>query len=532
MLTKRICVLLAVMLILTATFGCGWFGGKRYPGYLRYAIGAEPETVDPRKSTSIAASIVEAQLFEGLTTLDAANKPLPAAAERWEVSADGLTYRFYLRPDARWSNGQPVTAADFEYAWKTTLSPELASSYAYQLFYLKNGEAYNQNKVAADAVGVRALGEHLLEVALERPTPYFISLVAFHTYYPVNRQAAANEKWAADARTVVGNGPFKLARWVHENKMELAKNEHYWDAVRVRLPRIDIVLVDAASTVLVMFENRQLDMAENPPISEIPRLEREGKLQIYPFLGVTYYNFNVIRPPFDNPKVRQAFSLAIDRRTVTERVVRGGQLPALAFVPPGVPDVLPGRDFRATGGDYLTDNDATAARRLLAEAGFEGGRGLPPITLLYNTNESNKAIAEAVQEMWRKNLGVTVELANQEWKVFLDNLEKHNFQVSRDNWIGDYVDPMTFLDLFESGGGNNSPGYANPAYDRLLAVARTARGPGERIAAMHDAEKLLLADAVIAPIYFNTSSVMIRPNVRGQIRTILGVVYLKEAYIE
>jgi oligopeptide transport system substrate-binding protein len=532
LLTKRICLLLAVMLTLTASLGCGWFGGKRQPADLRYAIGASPETVDPRKSTSIAASIVQAQLFEGLTTLGANNNPLPAAAERWETSADGLTYRFYLRPDAKWSNGQPVTAADFEYAWKSALSPELASSYAYQLFYLKNGEAYNENKVAADAVGVRAVGEHLLEVTLERPTPYFISLVAFHTYYPVNRQAAQNEKWAADARTVIGNGPFKLTRWVHENKMELAANEHYWDAAKVRLKRIDLVLVDVASTVLVMFENRQLDLAENPPVSEIPRLAREGKLQLYPFLGITYYNFNVQRPPFDNPKVRQAFSLAIDRRTVTDHVVRGGQQPALAFVPSGVPDAQPGQDFRVRGGDYLEDNDVVTARRLLAEAGYADGRGLPPITLLYNTNESNKAIAEAIQEMWRKNLGVTVELANQEWKVFLDNLEKHNFQVSRDNWIGDYVDPMTFLDLFATGGGNNSPGYANPDYDSLLAAARSARDPGQRMQALHEAEKLLLADAVVAPIYFNTSPVMIRPNVKGQIRTILGVVYLKEAYVE
>jgi oligopeptide transport system substrate-binding protein len=267
-----------------------------------------------------------------------------------EVSADGLRYIFHLRPGARWSDGTAVTAADFEYAWKSALSPELASSYAYQLFYLKNGQAYNGKKAAADAVGVRALAADTLEVTLERPTPFFLSLVAFRTYYPVNRQAAANERWAADARTFVGNGPFRLASWVHDNKMELVRSEHYWDAGQVRMAKMDIVLVDSAATRLLMFENKQLDMADNPPVSEIPRLQREGRLQIFPFLGVSYFPFNVARPPFDNPLVRKAFTLAIDRRGLIDTVVRGGQTPALAFVPPGVPDAVPGRDFRSVGG--------------------------------------------------------------------------------------------------------------------------------------------------------------------------------------
>jgi oligopeptide transport system substrate-binding protein len=528
---KSIAILLAALLAAAAILpGCAWFGGRKAAGHLRYAVAAEPETLDPRKSTSIPAGIVQAQLFEGLVALDAANRPVPAAAERWEISADGLRYTFRLRPGLKWSNGEPLTAADFEFAWKSALSPELASSYAYQLFYLKNGQAYNAQKAPADAVGVRATGDRILEVTLERPAPFFLSLLAFRTYYPVNRAAAADSRWAAAARTFVGNGPFRLERWIHDNKMELVRNEHYWDAANVRMPRLDLILIESAATRMVMFENRQLDMGDNPPLGEIPRLQREGKLRTFPFLGVSYFPFNVAKAPFDNPKIRKAFTLAIDRAGLIATVTRGGQTPALAFVPPGIPEA--GGDFRAKGGAYFADNDIAEARALLAAAGYPGGRGLPPVTLLYNTGESNKLVAEAVQEMWKRSLGVSVQLSNQELKVFYDNLDKHNFQVAIDSWIGDYVDPMTFLELFETANGNNSPGYSSPAYDRLIAAARGTGDAARRAAALHAAEKLLFVDAVVCPLFFSTSPVMLRPNVKGQVRTILGIVYLKQAYLE
>ena len=533
MTSKHLHVLFLSLFIAILFVGCGWFGGNKGAGYLRYAVGAEPESLDPRKSTSVAAATVEAQIFEGLTGLDENNNPVPAVAERWEVSPDGLKYVFYLRPDAKWSNGDPVTAQDFEYAWKTALSPELASSYAYQLFYLKNGEAYNTNKADVSDVGVKALSDTVLEVTLEKPTPYFLSLTAFHTYYPVNKRiVAANEKWAADPKTIIGNGPFKVINWVHENKLEFVKNENYWDASKVKMNKMDFILLDSSSTVVTMFENNQLDMAENVPTSEIPRLKKEGKLIIFPYLGTYYYTFNVNQPPFDNPKVRKAFSLAINRQDIIDRIVQGEQKPALAFVPFGLPDSAPGEDFREKGGNFYQDNDVQAAKKLLAEAGYPEGQGLPAVTLLYNTSESHKMIAEAVQEMWKKNLGVAVQLSNQEWKVFLDNLDKHNFQFARDGWIGDYADAMTFIDLFESDGGNNVSGYKNPAYDELVRTAKDTADQTVRIRAMHEAEKMLMDDAVIAPVYFYTNPVMVKGNVKGYMRSILGTVYFKEAYLE
>ena len=522
-----ITLLLACCLL---TAGCS---SKSGPKYLRFSVGTEPETLDPRKSTGIPEATVEAQLFEGLTTLDAKNNPVPAMAEKWEISPDGLKYLFHLRKGIKWSNGDPVTAYDFEYAWKTALSPELGSKYAYQLFYVKNGEAYNQGLTTADQVGVRALDDKTLEVLLEKPTAYFLSLTAFHTLYPVPRRVVeANAKWAADPKTLIGNGPFKITAWVHNSRIELTKNDQYWDAGKVKMPRLDFLLTESSSTEIAMFDNNQIDMGENAPPSEYPRLQKQGYLNISPYLGTYFFSFNVTKPPLDNVKVRQALSLALDRQSIIANVTKGEQKPALAWVPPGLPDVGPGSDFRQTGGDFLRDRDIEAAKRLLAEAGYPDGKGLPPIELIYNTNDVHKAIAEAVQEMWRKNLGIQITLTNQEWKVFINTRSRGAYQIARHGWIGDYADPMTFIDMFDSTSGNNDSHYKNPRYDNLVRLAKSSLNPEIRLKAMHEAEKLLMDDAVIAPLYFYTRVTMVKPYVKGYSRSVLGHVYFKEAYLE
>ena len=530
LLCMTLCCLLAVSVLLPA--GCTT-GKKAANNHIRYALSAEPETIDPRMSTSLSASAVEAQLFEGLTALDANNRPVAAAAERWDVSPDGRKITFILRAGIKWSNGEPVIAQDFEYAWKTGLSPELASPNAYMLYCLKNGEAYATKKAAVSQVGVRAKDDRTLEVELERPTAYFLALTAFHAFYPVHKKTVqANDKWSNQVQSLVGNGPFKLSAWVKSSRMELLKNEHYWDQAKVKSAKVELFLLDNSSTALSMFDSGQLDMGDSIPPTEVPRLVKEGKVSIHPFLGTFYVSFNVTKPPFDNPKVRQAFSLAINRQAIAETLLRGGQIPALAFVPPGLADAKPDEDFRAKGGALLKDHDVAKARQLLAEAGFKDGVGFPSVTYLYNTSESNKMVAEALQEMWRKNLGVQVALSNQEWKVYWDSLDKHQFQMARESWSGDYPDPMTFLDLFVTAGSNNSPDYRNPAYDRLIQTAQNALDPAARMQTLHQAEKILIDDAVIAPVFFQTNPVMIRPQVKGVLRSILGVPYLKEAYLE
>ena len=527
----RIVGLLLILTLAVIIFtGCG---NKEAGKYIRFAVGAEPESLDSRKVVDDVSSKILAQLYEGLTALDEKAVPVPAAAEKWEISPDGLKYTFYLRPEAKWSNGEPVTASDFEYAWKTELSPDFASRNAYMLFCLKNGEAYNNGQASADDVGVKAVAPYILEVTLEQPAPYFLALMAHHAYYPVHRATVEkNGSWASAPQTIISNGPFRIVKWVHSSKIELVKNGQYWDAAKVKMLRLDILLIENANTEVVMFDSNQIDIGRSPPSAVIPKMLKEGTLKIYPHLATYYYVFNVTRPPFDNPKVRQAFNLALDRRAIIKNVAKGEQQPALAFVPPGLADAESGVEFRQTGGDYFKDNDVEAARKLLAEAGYPGGRGLPPVTLIYNTSEGHKAIAEAAQEMWKKNLGVDVMLTNQEWKVFISTRNKGDFQIARDGWVGDYPDPMTFIDLFTTDSGNNDAQYRKAEYDKLVALAKNSADQAARMQTMHQAEKLLMDDAVVAPVYFYTDLIYAKSYVKGLRVTILGTIYFKEAYIE
>ncbi|HWR38230.1 MAG TPA: peptide ABC transporter substrate-binding protein [Patescibacteria group bacterium] len=534
---KKLSVLAVCLLTGTSLMLGGCSGGTKAPAgekILRVATGAEPESLDPRKGGGTPEGYVLRQIFEGLTTQDAKGAAVPGAAERWEISPDGLTYKFYLRTNAKWSNGDPVTAKDFEAAWKTVLSPEFGSRAAEQLYCIKNGEAYNKKQVSAEQVGVRALDEKTLEVTLEYPTPYFLSLAAYHAFYPVQQKTAeSNAKWSTDPQTTVGNGPFKIVKWEHNNKIQLVKNDQYWNKDVVKLAKVDLYLADNYQTILNMFESRQVDTVEvSPPSAEIPRLLKENKLKTSPFLVTYFYALNTTRPPFDNVKVRKAFGLALDRKAIVDSVTKGGEKPALAWIPFGLPDAQAGSDFRQTGGDLYGNNEVETARKLLAEAGYPDGKGLPPVTLLFNTNEFNKAIAEAVQEMWRKNLGVTVQLMNQEWKVYLQTRNSGDYQVARNGWLGKYSDPMTFLEGITTGNSNNYMRWSNPEYDRLVKEAQTSNDSAARMKAMHTAEKILVDEMPVIPIYFYTNKIMEQPNVKGIIRDALGAFYLREADVQ
>jgi oligopeptide transport system substrate-binding protein len=527
-------VLLATVIAGLLLAGCSKSAQNDKGTVLRFAIGAEPQTLDPRKATGIPESLVDEQIFEGLCALDAHGNPIPGVAKSWDISPDGLTYTFHLRDNAKWSNGDPVTAQDFEYAWKTALSPQLASEYAEQLYYIKNGEKYNKGQVGADQVGVKAVNDKTLVVKLEKPTAYFLTLMAFHTYYPVDKKVAeAHPDWAANPKTIIGNGPFKMKSWTHNSMIVLVKNNSYWDREKVKLTQINMILSEDVNTVLSMFENNQVDLTNNPPpVSEIPRLKKEGFLKVYPYLGTYYYEFNTQKAPFNNPKVRMAFALAINREAIVKDVTKSGEKPATGWVPYGLQDVKPGSDFRKVGGVLIKDNDIATAKKLLAEAGYPDGKGLPPITLLYNTQDLNKAIAEAIQEMWKKNLGVQVNITNQEWKVYLQSRTTGNFQVARAGWIGDYADPMTFIDMMQTGNGNNRARWSNPQYDKLVNLAKSTLDPAVRMKAMHEAEAILMKAMPIMPIYFYTQPILERPNLKGIVRTVDGSVYLKEAYFK
>ncbi|MBA4496517.1 peptide ABC transporter substrate-binding protein, partial [Paenactinomyces guangxiensis] len=421
-------------------------------------VTSEPANMDPTFSDDSAAFEVFRSIMEGLVALDEKAQPQPAIAKEWTVSEDGLVYTFKLRP-TKWSNGDPLTAHDFEFAWKRMLDSKNKgrAEYAYQLFYLKNGEKYQQGKAKAEEVGVKATSDDTLVVNLEQPVPYFLSLTSTPAYFPLNKKVVESDpNWAKNADTYVSNGPFKIKTWIHDQKIELVKNENYWDKGKVRLKQINLPFVNSAQTAYQMFLSNQADyIAGNSiPADLTPQLLKEGKAKSIPDTTPYFFIFNMKKKPLNNEKIRRAFSLAIDRKAIVEKVAQGGQKVATGLVPWGIPDPAANKDFTDAHPAYVPETaKAEEAKRLLEEGMKEEGiTELPEITFDYNTGELHKKIAETVQQMWKKNLGVDVQLRNSELKVFLDRIDKGDFVIARMGIGADYLDPMSFLDLYLTGG--------------------------------------------------------------------------------
>lgn len=501
---------------------------------LSYNLAVEPETLDPAKSTGLSEARVQYATFEGLAVYGPNDVPTPGAAEKWTISPDGKTYTFYLRKNAKWSNGDPVTAYDFEYAWKRLLDPKIAADYASNLYYVKNGEEYNTGKIKDDSqVGIKAKDALTLVVTLKAPCGYFPAITIHPSLYPVNKKVveANPDKWATDPKTFVTNGPFKLVNWIHHEKLEFVPNPYYWNKAKVKLNKLICYTIEEQSTGLTMFETDQMDLLDELPRQEIPRLTSEKLIKYSSTINTYYYLFNTKKAPFNDVRVRKALALAINRNQLVKYITKAGEKPALAFVPYGVPDATPQTMFRTKGGNYFKDADLVQAKKLLAEAGYSDIKKFPAIEILYSTSETHKVIAEAIQEMWSKGLGIKVTLTNQEWKVYLQSREQGNFQVARASWVGDYVDPMTFLDLWVSNNGNNYSGWANPQYDKLIDQAKNTAEPKARMQLLHQAEKLLMSEMPIAPIYFYTRPYLIKNWVKGLRYSSVGYIDFSGAYI-
>lgn len=479
---------------------------------IRYNIGAEPETLDPAKATGMPEATIMLQLFDGLTRYDANQEPKPALAESWQISPDNLIYEFKLR-DARWSNGDQIKAQDFVFSWLRALAPETASEYAYQFFYIKGALEYNSGKGKKEDVAIRALDDRTLQVALNAPAPQFLGLTAFQTFYPVHEKTVqGNPKWFTDPSSYVSSGPFKLTAIESNQKMILEKNPHYWDAASVKLNRLEVFSIESIDTGFYMFKNGLLDFQDEVPLQEMAALKGSKELHIAPDASVYFYRFNTTKKPFDDVRVRKALSMAIDRNQLVENVLQGGEKPALAFVPYGFKDTN-GRDFRQNSGDMFKE-DIAEARKLLTDAGYEGGRNFPKFILLYNTSENHKKIAEAVQQMWKNNLGIEATLQNVEWQVYLTRESKLDFGMCRAGWSPDYLDPLSFIDVFLSGGANNNTGWGNEEYDRLVNEVNSTNDQKIRMDAMHKAERILMDEMPVMPIFFYTNPSLIKENIK------------------
>ena len=532
--------LLILSLFSTLVAGCGQAQQGKTPAegktkVVRYNHGQEPETIDPAQNTSTDGGTIASAVFEGLTALDMNDEIIPGVAASWDVADDQKTYTFHLRKDAKWSDGKAVTAKDFAYAWQRALDPKTKAEYAYQLFYIENGEEFNAGNAKAEDLGIKVVDDYTLEVRLNAPTPYFLRLTSFPTLMPVRQDVIEKhgDQWARKAETYIGNGPFKATEWVSKDHFKLVKNDQYWDKNRVKIDGVMITFIGDESTMLSSYEAGELDVIDSVPLTEVDRLKKESKdFKMIPLAGTYYYAFNTQKAPFDNVKVRKAFSMAIDRTVIVDKVRKSGT-PATAFVPPGVPDATPGKDFRSNGGDFFpVKADAAQAKKLLAEAGYPDGKGFPDVTLIYNSTEEHKIIAEAILEMWKTNLGVSnIKLSNMEWGVFIPTRQKGDFQIARDGWIGDYNDPMTFIDLFTTGNGNNDPQWSNAKFDELVKKARLSTDEKERMATLHEAEKLFLDEAIMCPIYFYTQNTMIKPHIKNLHVSPLGLTYFDRVEI-
>jgi oligopeptide transport system substrate-binding protein len=530
--------LLALSLCLLFLCGCGKretlveIGDRTQELFLSNAD--EPSDLDPQTSIGAIEASIQLALFEGLVTGDPKEvSPRPGVAEKWDISPDGETYTFHLRHNARWSNGDPVTARDFIESYRRMLMPSLAAQYSYMLYPVTNAEAYNLGKITNfDQVGFKALDDYTLRLMLHSPTPCLLVMMIHQSWYPVPIKTI--EKYGAldDAANtwtrpehIVGNGPFVLKEWRMNSHILVTKSPNYWDAAHVRLREIYFDPTASYDTEERMFRSGQLHTTYQASPSKIAYYEKfkPNLIRISPLLSTYFYKVNVMRPPLNDKRVRQALAMAIDRHAITETITRGGELPAYCLTPPDTAGYTAQAQIR---------EDPAAARKLLAEAGYPDGKNFPTIELLYNTLQSHKAIAEALQEMWKKNLHIEVRLHNEEWKVYLDTMHHTNYDLGRAGWIGDYQDPSTFLDCYIGDSGNNETAWSNPEYDRLCRAASNTGEQAKRFADFQKAEAILTDELPIIPIYFYTMPRMIRPSVKGFYPNLLDQHNYKYVYLD
>ena len=486
---------------------------------------AEPADLDPHLAEAYTDQILLVALHEGLTVLDErTSRPLPGVAESWETSADGLTWTFRLRAGERWSNGDPLTAHDFVFSFQRLLSPALGASLSYMFWPVRGAEAFNTGKLTDfAAVGVSAPDDRTLRLELAHPVPHLAALAAHSSWLPVHRPTlekfdSVTKRGGAWTRpgNHVGNGPFTLAEWRPNARLMVARNPRHRDAAANRLERVVFLPMEKAEVEELSFRAGQMHLTFAVPASKVEPYRRESPspLRIDPLLNVTYVNFNVTRPPLDNPKVRRALALAIDRDAISRAVFQGTRAAAPSFTPP---------DCGGYNARARIATDAEAARALLAEAGFPGGRGLPVFPVQVQNDSTYPRIMEAIQAMWLKELGVRSTIEPFEQKTWVQNQQSKQHVIGLMGWTGDYPDPLTFLGIFRGDGGNNWTGWASPTYDGLIAETERTPDAARRLELFQRAEALLLQEAPVAPLVFGSRTYLIHPAVRGWEPSPLGL---------
>lgn len=494
--------------------------------------GEEPATLDPHLAEGVSAAHILRDLFEGLTAESPQGRVIPGAAIRWNISRDGKTYTFYLRREARWSNGDPVTAEDFVYGLRRSASPATASNYAQVLLPIANAAEVLSGALPTEQLGVTAINEHILQINLKGPTPYFLGLLNHSSTYPVHRLSVM-EHGSAFSRpgNLVSNGAYVLKDWVLRSRIELIKNENYWDAANVIVEQVFYYPYENQSAASKQFRAGELHWTYGVPSNQFKWLQKHypAELVISPWLGSYFFGYNVLTEPFiQNPDLRLALALALDRDLLTEKVTQFGEQPSYTLVPPGIGEFVSPLPAWASWSQAERNEEA---RRLYAEAGYSQDKPLR-FEIRYYTGGNNKKMALAAASLWKQVLGVQATLVNEDWKVFLRNREQKVLtQVFRAGWISDYADPYGFLELFRTGHGRNDYGYSNELYDSLLEEITSERIPARRRRLMFEAERMLLSELPFIPVYTYVTKRLVSPRLKGWESNIMDHHYSKNMFL-
>lgn len=484
----------------------------------------EPATLDPQIYDAATDFNIIGALYEGLTCYDEATATaVPGVAERWDVSADGLVYTFHLRPDARWSNGDRLTARDFAWSFERFLTPSLGNTYAYYLYPLKGAEDFNTGKTKNFAdVGVEVLDDTTLRLTLGRPAPYFLGILAT-TVLPVHRasiEAAGRyddraSPWATTGK-LVGNGAFTLTEWQPNSRVVVTKNPRYWNAAQNKIERVIFYPIEKSEAEELAFRAGQLHITFSLPPTKIAvyRQQSPAELRIDPLLQLCMINFNATKAPLNDPRVRRALALALDRAAIAQSVFAGARAPAHSLVPPHC------GNYTGPAGQA---EDFAAARALLAAAGYPGGRGFPPLPMLVLNDDKLPRVAEAIQAMWRRELGVELTIEPADQKTWIDDQQTLSHTLALRNWTADFPDPANFLEMFQTHNASNVFGWSNAHYDALLTQASHTADPAARFALLRQAETIMLDDAACAPLVYGARTYLINPAVKNWQPAPLGI---------
>ena len=499
-----------------------------------FGNGSEPQGIDPHIVTGVPEHHLLISLCEGLTSSNPnGGANLPGAAESWDISEDGTSYTFYLQKNGKWSNGEPLTAQDFAWSWKRLLTPSLGSQYPDMLYYVKGASDYHNGITDNfDDVGVEVIDDYTFRVHLNNPTPFFLGLLSHYSTWPVHKETVLkhgtiddrNGQWTRPGNFVC-NGPFNLKSWELNSRIVVEKNPLYWDSNIVKLNEIHYYPVQNVMTEDRMFRAGQLHVTSTLPSQKCPVYieEKNPDLRVDPYMGTYFYRLNTTNPVLTDVRVRKALAYSIDRKKLVEKVTKCGQIPAYSFTPPGSAGYQP---------DTEIPFDPELAKQLLVEAGYGPENEFPKLEILFNTNEDHRKLALAIQQMWQQNLGVDIVLVNQDWKVYLAREMIGDFQVSRAGWIGDYEDPNTFLDTLRPNRGNNKTGWENEEYDRLIEQANSENSQEVRYALLGKAEKILIDEMPIIPLYTYVRSYQLSSDVKGYYPNYLDHHHPKYIYLE